>query len=131
MTRVYRNVADDLELSAGRADELAYHLVDGGRVYLEPVMVLGERRLEHFDFLFQQVQAGHCRLRASTPRIGRSRGKRGRPGPPTNGCWLTDDTGRLLGGGKGCQAKLVVTTVPSGSDHVRYGRGRARVCRTR
>lgn len=53
------DVTDDLELSASRSDELAYHLVDGSRVHLEPVMVLGERRLDHFDLLFQHVQASH------------------------------------------------------------------------
>lgn len=57
----YRDVAGDLELATRGTDKLAYHLVDGGQVHLEPVVVLGERRLDHFDLLFQHVQAGHCR----------------------------------------------------------------------
>lgn len=55
----YRDVTNNFKLSTGRADKLAYHLINGGSVYLETVMVLGERRLQHLDFLFQHIQAGH------------------------------------------------------------------------
>lgn len=55
----YCDVTDNLELSAGRSDEFTNHLVDGGRVHLESVMVLGERRLDHFDLLFQHIQTSH------------------------------------------------------------------------
>jgi len=65
----YRDVTDDLKLSPGGADELAYYLVNGGRMHLEPVVVLGERRLDHFDLLFQHVQASHCEHRQLVARI--------------------------------------------------------------
>jgi hypothetical protein len=62
----YCDVTNDLELSPGGSNKLAYYFVNGGCMHLEPVMVLGERRLDHFDLLFQHVQTSHCKSRIDT-----------------------------------------------------------------
>lgn len=62
----YCDVTNDLKLSPGGANKLAYYFVNSGCMHLESIMVLGERRFDHFDLLFQYVQASHCKPRIDT-----------------------------------------------------------------